>query len=156
MSSFGENLRREESENLKHDDVAFHYFSFAMLVVVLVPLTYVLIVRPMTQGEMIINTSLKNCKCHHCQSRLLERKNIYRFAFINKWLVLKIGLVAALWACCVYSYWQVKDLEEIKGFVPNEILGVEIDAPLSKVKKAYRRLSREKHPDKNPDNPKAV
>jgi len=35
-------------------------------------------------------------------------------------------------------------------------LGVEIDAPLSKVKKAYRKLSREKHPDKNPDNPEAV
>jgi len=24
------------------------------------------------------------------------------------------------------------------------------------VKKAYRKLSREKHPDKNPDNPEAV
>ena len=40
--------------------------------------------------------------------------------------------------------------------MPNEILGIAADAPLSKVKKAYRRLSREKHPDKNPDNPHAV
>ena len=44
----------------------------------------------------------------------------------------------------------------MKTFIPHEILGVDTDAPLSKVKKAYRKLSREKHPDKNPDNPEAV
>jgi DnaJ-class molecular chaperone len=44
----------------------------------------------------------------------------------------------------------------MKTFVPHEILGVDIDAPTSKVKKAYRKLSREKHPDKNPDDPNAV
>ena len=40
--------------------------------------------------------------------------------------------------------------------MPNEILGVETDATVAQVKKAYRKLSREKHPDKNPDNPDAV
>jgi|TARA_B110001450_G_scaffold106592_1_gene100943 DnaJ-class molecular chaperone len=44
----------------------------------------------------------------------------------------------------------------MKTFIPHEILGVDVDAPLSKVKKAYRKLSREKHPDKNPDDPNAV
>jgi len=44
----------------------------------------------------------------------------------------------------------------MKTFVPHEILGVDMDASLSKVKKAYRKLSREKHPDKNPDDPNAV
>jgi translocation protein SEC63 len=44
----------------------------------------------------------------------------------------------------------------MKTFIPHEILGVDMDAPLSKVKKAYRKLSREKHPDKNPDDPNAV
>jgi translocation protein SEC63 len=44
----------------------------------------------------------------------------------------------------------------MKTFIPHEILGVDMDAPLSKVKKAYRKLSREKHPDKNPDDPDAV
>ena len=50
----------------------------------------------------------------------------------------------------------VKDIEPLKTFIPNEILGVPTDATVAQVKKAYRRLSREKHPDKNPDNPEAV
>ena len=44
----------------------------------------------------------------------------------------------------------------MKTFIPHDILGVDMDAPISKVKKAYRKLSREKHPDKNPDDPDAV
>lgn len=44
----------------------------------------------------------------------------------------------------------------MRTFIPHEILGVDMDAPVSKVKKAYRKLSREKHPDKNPDDPNAV
>lgn len=47
---------------------------------------------------------------------------------------------------------QVKDLEPLGGFVPHEILGVAQDAELKHIKKAYRRLSREYHPDKNRDN----
>jgi translocation protein SEC63 len=50
----------------------------------------------------------------------------------------------------------VKDVEPLKTFIPHEILGVETDATPGAVKKAYRKLSREKHPDKNPDNPEAV
>lgn len=51
---------------------------------------------------------------------------------------------------------MVKDIEPLKNFIPNEILGVETSATVAQVKKAYRKLSREKHPDKNPDNPEAV
>lgn len=44
----------------------------------------------------------------------------------------------------------------MKTFIPHEILGVASDAEVKVVKKAYRKLSREKHPDKNPDDPNAV
>ena len=44
----------------------------------------------------------------------------------------------------------------LKGFVPHDILEIEADATLSIIKKAFRRLSRLKHPDKNPNNPLAV
>lgn len=39
------------------------------------------------------------------------------------------------------------------GFDPYEILGVEYDAPVSKIKKSYRKLALEFHPDRNPNNP---
>jgi len=44
----------------------------------------------------------------------------------------------------------------LKSFDPFQILGVEVDADASTIKKAYRKLSLLKHPDKNPDDPLAV
>ena len=48
------------------------------------------------------------------------------------------------------------DIEPMKTFIPHEILGVAADAEIKAVKRAYRQLSRTKHPDKNPDDPNAV
>ena len=156
MSSFGENFSRQENEQLKYDDTAFYYFAVAMLTILLVPATHWLVVKPMLSGEMIINTSIKNCQCQGCKKRMAKRQAIYRFAFLNKWLVLKALLIGFLWFLCYCCYDKVKDLEEIKGFVPHEILGISSSASVADIKRAYRRLSREKHPDKNPDNPAAV
>lgn len=57
---------------------------------------------------------------------------------------------------CFFCFEKIWDIEPLKTFIPHELLGVEQDATVQQVKKAYRRLSREKHPDKNPDNPEAV
>ena len=65
-------------------------------------------------------------------------------------------VLSVMWYWCFVCFMTVKDIEPLKTFIPYEILGVESDAPVSAVKKAYRKLSREKHPDKNPDNPEAV
>jgi len=65
-------------------------------------------------------------------------------------------VIAYLWVLCYQCFDVVKDIEPLKTFIPHEILGVAADATPGAVKKAYRKLSREKHPDKNPDNPEAV
>jgi preprotein translocase subunit Sec63 len=70
--------------------------------------------------------------------------------------MIRLAILGVFWLILLQCAFTVKDLEPLKNFVPHEILGVEMDAPVAQVKKAYRRLSREKHPDKNPDNPEAV
>jgi DnaJ-class molecular chaperone len=85
-----------------------------------------------------------------------ERSKLFRFSFINKYFLIKLGIIMVLWYANISAYIAVKDLEPLRGFVPFEILGVSRDASLSAIKKAYRGLSRELHPDKNRDNPEAV
>lgn len=87
---------------------------------------------------------------------MAKRKAVHRYAFLTKSYVATVAVIAAFWLACAYSFFQVKDVEPLQGFVPHEILGIAADAPLAKVKKAYRKLSREKHPDKNPGNPLAA
>lgn len=41
------------------------------------------------------------------------------------------------------------------GFDPYEILGISQDATVTQIKKAYRKLALEYHPDRNPHNPEA-
>lgn len=85
-----------------------------------------------------------------------DRAAKYRFSWFTKWYVLRFIVIAFLWFLCYQCFDIIKDIEPLKTFIPNEILGVATDATPGQVKKAYRKLSREKHPDKNPDNPEAV
>lgn len=128
----------------------------AMLFIVLVPATYYVLIKPVLYGEMSINFSLKNCKCTECTKRLSDRQALYRFKWLNGVWMAKFLVLAFFWFLCYQCFEVVKDIEPLKTFIPNELLGVEIDATVAQVKKAYRKLSREKHPDKNPDNPEAV
>lgn len=156
MSTFKENFGRSEDENLNYDDTAFYYFSFGILGFAMVPLTYLLVIRPMYDGEKVIKTSIMNCQCETCADRMRKRQALYRFAFFNKAFLAKVIAVAIGWMLCLHCYSVVKDVEPLAGFVPHEILGVDARAEVSEIKRAYRKLSRAKHPDKNPDNPKAV
>ena len=87
---------------------------------------------------------------------MAKRKAVHRYAFVTPTYLIQVAVIAAFWLACAYSFVQVKDVEPLQSFVPHEILGVAPDAPLPKIKKVYRRLSREKHPDKNPGNPLAT
>lgn len=49
-----------------------------------------------------------------------------------------------------------KESKEIKRFDPYDILGIPLNATDDEIKLAYRKLAREWHPDKNPDDPEAA
>lgn len=155
-SGFKENFERGEKESLDYDDSAFYYFGLALLTVSAIPMTWHFILYPIMYGDMNINHRLNNCNCYLCNERMAKRSKKYRFSWLNTWFVIKLVFVAFIWFLSYQCYEIVKDIEPLKNFIPNELLGVETDATIAQVKKAYRKLSREKHPDKNPDNPDAV
>lgn len=64
-------------------------------------------------------------------------------------------VICCLWYIAYLCFDVIKYCEPIKTFEPHEMLGIEINASVAEVKKAYRRLARTMHPDKNPDNPEA-
>jgi len=88
--------------------------------------------------------------------KIRTRAAKYRYTYLNASFVVKVLVIALLWYWSYECYRVVENIEPMKTFIPHELLGVEQDATKAQVKKAYRKLSREKHPDKNPDNPQAV
>ena len=65
-------------------------------------------------------------------------------------------MTALLWYVWWLNFQMVMSIEALQSFDPFEILGVTTDATMREIKKSYRKLSLEMHPDKNPDNPLAV
>ena len=63
---------------------------------------------------------------------------------------------AFLWYLWYLNAVTVSGLEGMQSFDPFQILDIPNDADVRAIRKQYRRLSLEKHPDKNPDNPLAV
>lgn len=141
---------------MDYDDSAFYYFGVSMLFIVLVPLTYNWIIKPVFFGEIQINYKNKNCECRNCKKRMAERTALYQYAWVNHWFLIKCISIVVGWVWLYQCYSAIADIEPMKTFIPHEILGVAADAEIKDVKKAYRKLSRTKHPDKNPDNPNAV
>jgi translocation protein SEC63 len=68
----------------------------------------------------------------------------------------KIGVCLFLWVLFLLVADHVSKIEPLKSFDPFQILGIESDADLQTIKKAYRKLSLLKHPDRNPDDPLAA
>lgn len=127
-----------------------------MLNVVLIPATYNLIIKPVVFGEFTVDSRMKNCQCQQCVGRLEARRKKYAYSWLNGQFFVHLFVLAFFWYMCYVCFEVVKDIEPLKQFIPHELLGVAADATPAQVKKAYRKLSREKHPDKNPDNPEAV
>lgn len=61
-----------------------------------------------------------------------------------------------LWYLTYLNVETVNAIETIQSFDPFVVLDLPSDADDKAIKRAYRRLSLLKHPDKNPDDPLAV
>jgi DnaJ-class molecular chaperone len=63
---------------------------------------------------------------------------------------------AFLWYIWYLNFSTVSTMKPLQSFDPFAILDLPNDASVADIKKAFRRMSLQKHPDKNPDNPLAV
>ena len=84
------------------------------------------------------------------------RQKVHSKTWMRPGFYIKVGLVLFFWFVWYLTADQISKIEPLKSFDPYQILGVEPAAELKDIKKAYRRLSLIKHPDKNPDDPLAV
>lgn len=126
---------------------AFLYFAISVLIVLLIPLTWAVVLTPLFSFRP--NPKYRNAPPSMAHAVQLDirrsrfyRKRSYYFKLLT-WLLLLMVFYNA--------YEQLPDPQLMRGFDPYEVLGVTSLTPVADIKKAYRQLAREYHPDKHPD-----
>ncbi|CAM8927441.1 unnamed protein product [Rhodiola kirilowii] len=129
----------------EENNTLFPIFILTMMALPLVPYTIVKLCNAASKKAKIIN-----CQCSVCSRSGKYRRSIFkRISNFSTWSNLTLVLLWIVMASLVYYIRQMNT--EVQVFEPFTILGLEPGASESEIKKAYRRLSIQYHPDKNPD-----
>ncbi|OVA16951.1 DnaJ domain [Macleaya cordata] len=123
----------------------FPIFILTIMALPLVPYTIIRFCRAVS----------KKTKTIHCQCAVCSRSGKYRksiFKRISNFSTCSNLTLVLLWIIMGFLVYYIKHISrESQPFEPFGILGLESGASDSEIKKAYRRLSIQYHPDKNPD-----
>ncbi|KAF5732393.1 translocation protein SEC63 isoform X1 [Tripterygium wilfordii] len=123
----------------------FPIFILTIMALPLVPFTIM----------KLCHAASKKAKSIHCQCLDCSRSGKYRksiFKRISNFSTCSNLTLILLWIIMIFLVYYIKNMSrEIQVFEPFSILGLESGASDSEIKKAYRRLSIQYHPDKNPD-----
>ncbi|CAH1445524.1 unnamed protein product [Lactuca virosa] len=123
----------------------FPIFILTMIALPLVPYTIMQLCRAASKKEKSIN-----CQCSVCSRSGKYRKSIFKkISNFSTWSNLTLVLFWIIMGVLVYYIKTIN--REVQVFEPFNILGLQPGASDSEIKKAYRRLSVQYHPDKNPD-----
>ncbi|CDP05132.1 unnamed protein product [Coffea canephora] len=123
----------------------FPIFILATIALPLVPYTILKLFRPASKKTRSIH-----CDCSDCFRSGKYRKSIS--SQTSNFLTCHNLMIIMLWFFMGILVFYIKNMSrEIQVFEPFGILGLVPGASDSQIKKAYRRLSIQYHPDKNPD-----
>ncbi|XP_019456700.1 PREDICTED: dnaJ protein ERDJ2A-like isoform X1 [Lupinus angustifolius] len=129
----------------EENSALFPIFILTMMALPLVPYTLHKLF-----SSFVKETTSIHCRCSVCSRSGKYRKSIYK-QIINFSTYTNLTLVL-LWVSMAGLIYHIKQTNhEVQVFDPFSILGLDSGVSESDIKKAYRRLSIQYHPDKNPD-----
>ncbi|KAL2327529.1 hypothetical protein Fmac_020956 [Flemingia macrophylla] len=129
----------------EENSALFPIFILTIMAIPIVPYTITKLCRAATKKSKSIH-----CQCSECSRSGKYHKSIFKR--ISNVSTCSNMTLLLLWVVMIILVYYIKTMSrEIEIFDPFSILGLEPGAPESDIKKKYRRLSIQYHPDKNPD-----
>ncbi|RVW41924.1 DnaJ protein ERDJ2A [Vitis vinifera] len=129
----------------EENSALFPIFILTIMALPLVPYTIMKLCRAASRKTKSIH-----CQCSECTRSGKYRRSIFKR--ISNFSTCSNLTLVLLWVVMIILVYYIKHIsQEIQIFEPFSILGLESGASDSEIKKAYRRLSIQYHPDKNPD-----
>lgn len=129
----------------EENSALFPIFILTIMALPLVPYTILQLCHAFSKKTKTIH-----CECSECSHSGKYRKSIFKR--ISNFSTCSNLTLVLLWVVMIVLVYYIKNMSrEIQIFEPFSILGLEPGASDSEIKKAYRRLSIQYHPDKNPD-----